>query len=343
MTVEINPIRGLIEAEVGRPHWESDLIVLTELWRPLIRILLDTIMQRDKQRPWNLCVYGNTLTGKTTFFKYAIPALKEYLAKNLPKRLETPYRDTENISKYGIVITRCLTNTTLKGFYKSILLELNWGYSKQDSIQELEMKVGNAVEKQGCLLIVIDEFNQLYNKGDNKRYEEVLKALRNIPNQTRRPIVVVGTKKVLTVLKEDPETNNRFKKIEFPRFINNELFQATVAVLDQNLLETTRIESDFARYKTVINKLFIKSQGKMGALVQLYEEAVRIALLNKAEKLIPSFLDEAITIFDENTLLNDRELLDMSLQSNDYKQKRKKGEKKAKSKRNGKKKKKEVR
>jgi hypothetical protein len=71
-----NPMEALLVEEGERPHWEADLIILKDLWRQLVRTLLDTFNQRDKHRPWNLCVWGNTLTGKTTFFNYFIPALR---------------------------------------------------------------------------------------------------------------------------------------------------------------------------------------------------------------------------------------------------------------------------
>ncbi|MDP3013457.1 MAG: TniB family NTP-binding protein, partial [Candidatus Subteraquimicrobiales bacterium] len=236
-----NPMLELFKEEgERRRHWEADLIILKELWQPLIRALLATFNQRDTQRPWSLCVYGGTLSGKTTFFNHAIDVFREY----------------KHLDRYGIIKITCLTNSTLKGIYKDILMGLNWPFNTRDSIQDLEVLVGDAVQKRECKLIIIDEFNQLYNKGDGIRVAEVLKALRNIPNRTLRPLVVVGTMTVQPLLKHDRETNSRFRKIEFPHFESSgvkwDIFREAVYALDQNLKEATGICSNFANRKSVL-------------------------------------------------------------------------------------------
>ncbi len=297
-----NPILKFIrEKGEEKPNWEADFIFLEKLWEPLMKCLLYISNQRDTQRPWNLCVYGSAFSGKTTFFNYFVDALMRL----------------KSLDKFGIVKITCLTNTTLKGIYKDILNELNWPYSKQDSIQDLEVIVGIAVRKRECKLIIIDEFNQLYSEEEKIRITEVLKALRNIPNRTLRPLVVVGTMKNKILIEMDPETNSRFRKEEFPSFdgksdkdkkdnkIKFELFRAAVYTLDQNLRETTGIVSNFAINRSVLKTLLSGSKGKMGALVKMYEEAVNIAISKGAEELNPSFLTEAFAIFNRNKLVND--------------------------------------
>jgi len=297
-----NPMLELINEEgERRHHWEANFIILKELWLPLIHALLDTFNQGDTQRPWNLCAHGGAFTGKTTFFNYAIEALR------LNKRLD----------KYGIIKVTSLTNTTLKGLYKDILLKLNWQFTKQDSIQDLEVLVGDAVRKRGCKLIIIDEFNQLYNRWDTIRVEEVLKALRNIPNRTLRPLVVIGTITVQALLKQDKETNSRFRKIEFPCFesggVKWELFREAVYALDHNLKETTGIDSNFASHPSVLQTLFRESQGKMGALVKIYEETVQAALSKEAKELDSPFLLEAVATFRRNEFVNQHEILEFDI------------------------------
>jgi len=297
-----NPIlKFLREDGEEKPNWEADFIFLEKFWEPLMKCLLYISNQRDAQRPWNLCVYGSAFSGKTTFFNYFVDAL----------------RRLNHLDKFGIVKITCLTNATLKGIYKDILNELNWPYSRQDSIQDLEVLVGIAVRKQGCKLIIIDEFNQLYSEEEKIRINEVLKALRNIPNRTLRPLIVVGTMKSRILIEMDSETNSRFRKEEFPSFdgksdtdkkdgeIKFELFRAAVYTLDQNLRETTGIVSNFAVNRSVLKMLLSGSKGKMGALVKIYEEAVNIAISKGSEELNQSFLKDAIALFNRNKLVND--------------------------------------
>lgn len=283
-------------------HWESDFIFLKKLWEPLMKILVYIFDQRDTQRPWNVCVYGTAFSGKTTFFDHFTDALRRF----------------KDLDRFGIIKISCLTNTTLKGIYRGILDELNWSFTRQDSIQDLEVLVGIAVRKRGCKLIIIDEFNQLYNMEEGIRIKEVLKALRNIPNRTLRPLVVVGTMTTRTLIQLDPETSSRFRKEAFPCFecVNEDkdnqgdkfkfdIFRQAVNALDQNLKETTGIVSNFANNRSILNTLLNGSKGRMGALVKIYEETANIAISNGAKELNHSFLKEALTIFISNNLVSD--------------------------------------
>jgi len=297
-----NPLLGFMKEKGEKiPHWEADFIFVEKLWEPLMKILIFIFDQRDTKRPWSLCVYGTTFSGKTTFFDYFTDALSRF----------------KDLDRFGIIKITCLTNATLKGIYRDILHELDWPRSKQDSIQDLEVLVGIAVRKRGCKLIIIDEFNQLYSPEEGVRINEVLKALRNIPNRTLRPLVVVGTMPTRTLIQMDPETSNRFRKEAFPSFegeggkdknayeIKFELFRKAVDTLDKNLQETIGIVSNFANSRSVLNTLLNGSKGKMGALVKIYEETVNIAVSNGAKELNPSFLKEALAIFNSNDLVND--------------------------------------
>lgn len=295
-----NPMLELIKEESEKRHsWQANLIILKELWRELICALVYTFNQKDTQRPWNLCIYGNSFSGKSTFINYAIDSLREH----------------ERLDRYGIIKIPSLTNPTLKGLYKDILRQLNWPFSKQDSIQDLEVLVGDAVRKRECKLTVVDEFNQLYDdKEDGIRVAEILKALRNIPNRTLRPMILIGTTTVQALLRQDMETNSRFRKMEFPCFESSgvkwELFRETVYGLDRNLKDTAGIDSDFANRKSALKMLFNESQGKMGALVKIYEETVQIALSKGAKELDQSSLQEAVKIFRHNGFVNEHEIIE---------------------------------
>jgi len=277
------------------PLWRSELIIPNELWYHIVKWFLETLNQKNSDRPKNLALFGNTDGGKNTFLNHIIPAV----------------RNKYDLGTYGVVYVSALTNTTLKGLYHSILRELNWSYSRNMSIQELEPLVGIACQKRKCQLIVIDEFSQLQNNRDEPRQREVLKALRNIPKQTYRPLVIAGVKKVVDLLEKDPETNNRFMKVEFPRFElkngNWRVLQRVVKSLDEQVNRTTSLTSKFSMSHLRLQTLFRKSKGKMGSMIAIYERAVRIALSEEDKELQKKHLDKAITILDDNQLLDDNE------------------------------------
>lgn len=176
--------------------WNANLIIPDDFWDDITVKLIDTYIQKDSQRPQNLAIIGNPFSGKSTYIKYAIEAI----------------RQIDHLNTFGIVRVSCLTNATLKGTYLDILKNgLGWSYSKQDSIQDLEMRLEDAVKFQKCKLIVIDEFNQLEDRFGEVRIAEVLKALRNVPTRIQRPLVIVGTGHLEDLLKRDVETNSRFR------------------------------------------------------------------------------------------------------------------------------------
>lgn len=287
-----NPIKEHVD-EIKKKRrdcdWSADLIVPDIFWDDVTVKLIDAYIQKDSQRPQNLAIIGKPFSGKSTYIKYAIEAI----------------RQSDDLDIFGIVRVSCLTNATLKGTYVDILKNgLGWPYSRQDSIQDLEMRLEDAVKKRACKLIVIDEFNQLEDRYGDARILEVLKALRNVPNRTQRPLVIVGTEPVDDLLKRDVETNSRFRKARFPVFEDTDKtdgpFQTTVCTLDQNLKDTRRVESQIGCNEKVIGDLFDATQGRMGALVEIYEEAAMLALSRDSKTLDESYISKAIEIFKNN-------------------------------------------
>lgn len=287
-----NPIKEHVD-EIKKKRrdcdWSADLIVPDIFWDDVTVKLIDAYIQKDSQRPQNLAIIGKPFSGKSTYIKYAIEAI----------------RQSDDLDIFGIVRVSCLTNATLKGTYVDILKNgLGWPYSRQDSIQDLEMRLEDAVKKRACKLIVIDEFNQLEDRYGDARILEVLKALRNVPNRTQRPLVIVGTEPVDDLLKRDVETNSRFRKARFPVFEDTDKtdgpFQTTVCTLDQNLKDTRRVESQIGCNEKVIGDLFDATQGRMGALVEIYEEAAMLALSKDSKTLDESYISKAIEIFKNN-------------------------------------------
>ena len=303
---EISFIDDLVdEVDEEYPEWNAMLVVPKELWKIPLEWIIHILKQKDRDRPDCLGLYGNTDSGKTTFLDHCIPSLIKKYGLNM---------------RYGIIKVSCLTNTTLKGLFQSILQELDWRFPRHSTIQELEPLVGIASRKRNCQLIIIDEFSQLEDKVDDKRQNEVLKALRNISKQTYRPLMIVGVKKILNLLAKDSETNTRFFKVEFPRFELEEprinYFRKTIKALDEQLLNTTGIISDFATNPYAIYRLFKVSKGKIGSFIKLYEWTVRIALKNNISELSLQLIDKASYILEQNEILVDDEVLHVNIPLN---------------------------
>ena len=288
------------EVEIENPKWSAPLIFAKELWKPVMKAILNIFNQPSRKRADNLCVYGNTDTGKTTCFDKIIPS----------------FQRMKKLHGYEIVQVTCFTNMTVAGFYKAILDKINFNYRRSDNIADLERRLTNALVEKGVKILIFDEFSNISFMNSQER-NLFLKALRNIPTHTKIPIIVIGTQRVLDLLSEDSETNNRYEKIEFPRFslANGKWkeLQLIIATLDSYLLETTKIVSDFSTNGKLIEKLYLESKGKMGSIIKIYERVVHITIEGGYKKLSENLLDKAIAILNKNNRLHDDEngLLDM--------------------------------
>ncbi|MFX1513909.1 MAG: TniB family NTP-binding protein, partial [Promethearchaeota archaeon] len=287
------------EVETETPEWKAPTIFARTLWKPIMKAFWLIYRQERRNRTDNLAVYGNTDTGKTT----------------CKKKMIASFRKKHNLSEHDILDIDCLTNMTVTGLYHQILDKLHWEFLPRDNIADLERRVRNAIIDRGVKLLVIDEFSNVMNNFHKRDRDNVLKALRNIPTLTKCPIIVFGTRKILDLLQEDPETNNRYEKIEFPRF---ELgkgkwkdFQQILATLDEAVEKDTKIISTLSEDRRTLEKLFRKSRGKMGSLIKIYERTVQIALEEGKDELNSKLIDKAVRELNKSERLDDAEIAEI--------------------------------
>ncbi|MFX0211822.1 MAG: TniB family NTP-binding protein [Candidatus Hodarchaeota archaeon] len=283
--------------------WEAPTISIPYLWEPPMKKLWRIINQAPKTRTINLCIYGSTDCGKTTWANESLLSLNEYL----------------NLGQFGIIKITCQTNATLKGLYEQILDELQWPYTKSDNIQRLEKSLRPAFKERSSLLLVIDEFSQLQNMYKDQQVYEVLKALRNIPQWTRRPILLIGTPLILDLLEKDNDTNNRFIKFEFPRFQLKDgkwkHLQKVIKTLSGYSFNTigVKVKDSTISSGNILELLFTRSKGKIGALIKIYERSVEVALDSSSQIITDTHFHEAIQELDRDRLLFDSNPVDIEV------------------------------
>ncbi|MHA2295304.1 MAG: TniB family NTP-binding protein [Candidatus Hodarchaeales archaeon] len=274
------------------PSWSAPLIFVKSLWYPVMKAFLRIYDQPRRKRADNLCVYGNTDTGKSTCFDKIIPSF-------MRKR---------GLHSNEIVQITSKVNMTTGGLYRAGLNHLNYDYKERDNVATLEERLVNALIEKNVGIFVVDEFHMVYDNVSSRK--DVLKGLRNIPTHTMVPLVVIGTPKIKTLMELDSETNNRYEKLEFPRFelVGDKYkeLQKVVGTLDADLYSSKGIKSNFATNETALVKLYKASKGKMGSLVKIYERTVNnIALEQDLKKLEPKHVDDAVNQLDKSQKLDD--------------------------------------
>ncbi|MFX0172494.1 MAG: TniB family NTP-binding protein [Candidatus Hodarchaeota archaeon] len=287
--------------------WKAPMIYAIDLWEPVMDAFLDIYYQDRRNRCDNLCIYGETDTGKTTCFEILVESFKE----------------DQNLRPDDIIEIRAAVNMTAASLYKYILIKLKWSYKSSDRIPDLELKVANAITDKRVKLIIIDELDNVMNNPNPQEQALYLQAMRNINSQTGCPLIVLGLKRVLKFLDKDNATNNRYEKLTFPKFqLKNgkwKIFSDVIGTLDKNLEQTLGIRSNFCEKPKSIEKLYIASVGKMGSLIKIYERAVKIALGDKEKKLTNEHIDRAVEKLNESKRLDDDEKEELLIYKTDNK------------------------
>ncbi|MHA2331482.1 MAG: TniB family NTP-binding protein [Candidatus Hodarchaeales archaeon] len=288
------------ERRKKRPVWRAPMIYAIDLWEPVMDAFLDIYEQQRRERCDNLCVYGETDSGKTTCFNILVESFID----------EMNLRENVDIVKIKVAV-----NMTAAGLYKHILHSLNWVYKPNDKIADLELRIAKSFAEKRVKLIIVDEIDNLMNNKNRTDTEQFLQALRNINSLTKTPIIVLGIKRAIKLLKSDSQTNNRYKKLAFPKFElgegNWKIFTDIIGTLDKKLLNDLNITSEFSKKPRIVEKLYELTTGKMGSFIKIYEAAVVEALAAGDNQLQLNHIESGVEYLKNSDLLSDDEREDV--------------------------------
>ena len=178
-------------------RWEAPTIYTKYLWIPIMKLFQYTVKQLRKRRANQLVIFGNTDSGKSTATDNIV---RSYLHKHRLPPQKIPLVDTP-------------TNPTSKQIIKRILAKLNTPYGKHDSIGDLELILDKVLEKVKPLAIVLDEAGNIDDANEDEK-KRILQLFRNIPQQSTVPLILIGTRKILNVMNNESQTENRFDYAE---------------------------------------------------------------------------------------------------------------------------------
>lgn len=273
-----------VEALLDKPDDERIAYAQQDKWvgYPFAKALLDKMVRLLSAprtiRVKSMIVVGDPNAGKTTI-------KLRFLNLNPPV-------DSENGDRTIFSVLHIEANSKADpiAFCKRILDALGVPYGKKDSFECLSKQVLDVLRETSVRMIVIDEFhNFLVGRQDMK--DALRNTMRTISNELRISFLAFGVPSALQFIAEENQMSSRFKRAVIPRWdtVNNmKTFQQLLASLESTL--PLRKASNLHQ-KGLVEKLINMSEGILGEVVDILEEATIMAIEEGDEQITPALLD----------------------------------------------------
>jgi len=147
----------------------------------------------------------------------------------------------------------------------------------------------NALSTCKVEILMFDEFHNLL--GGGKKAFESLRRLKNITNESGRPVVVAGTEMTRNVLKYDPQFTTRFDLVRLPLWQYDKDLAAMIYGVQSklSLKEDSQLYGDKLRLIFDLSK-FVDSDrrkrpGILDNMIRLVKTAAETALTSDREMI----------------------------------------------------------
>ncbi len=150
----------------------------------------------DSNLAEGLMIYGQSGAGKTTLIEF-------YVNEFCPRRV---------VGRMVIPVLYVITPVapTIKGLAEAFLIAMDDPASSKGTTAEKVERIIKYIEECGVQLIVIDEFQHFFEGRRSTNARQVSDWLKNLLNRSRRPVILVGLPKAISVLNENPQLRRRF-------------------------------------------------------------------------------------------------------------------------------------
>lgn len=238
---------------------------------------LDDLLSYPRtERMPNMLIVGDTNNGKTMLTKRF---LKQYPAEDNP--------DGDGIIA-PVLLVQAPPVPDEGRFYNAILELLFAPYRPSERVDKKQFQVIKLLKYIGTKILIIDEIHHIL-AGNLNRQRAFLNVLKYLGNELQISIVGVGTKDAFRALQSDPQLSNRFEPVLLPRWEFNQDF-LRLLVSFERMLPLKQVSNLHA--KNLAMRLFSMSEGYIGELSRLLNDAAVYAVKNKTEAITPAVLDQ---------------------------------------------------
>lgn len=223
----------------------------------------------------NLLIVGNTNNGKTMI-------VRRFASMYPPQ--DNPDGDQISIP---VLLVQAPSTPDENRFYNSILSSFFAPFKPKDHLPRKQMQVMTLLKRVGVKILIIDEIHDIL-AGHLIKQRQFLNTLKYMGNELQIPIVGVGTKDALRALQTDPQLANRFEPVALPKWRLDQDFLKLLASFERIL--PLKYPSNLTD-SVMAGKLLNLSEGFIGELSRLLNEAAIQAIRSKSEKIDKKTLD----------------------------------------------------
>ena len=240
---------------------------------PAAKSVLDTLLWllRVPKRPRmpNLLLIGESNNGKTTI----IEKFRQDFGQGHPNDDNEPVKP--------VIVAESPPVADEKSLYISILEQFEAPYRRSAPAKELRYETIHLFRACHTRMLIVDEFHSMI-AGTPVKQREVMNALKLLCNETRIPIVGVGTLEARTILDRDPQYKSRFRVEELPLWECDMPFQRLLSSFERMLplKKPSRLQQ-----RELAELLFEKAGGNIGNLHNILKECARAAIRSGDEHI----------------------------------------------------------
>lgn len=266
-------------AIVGREAPERVRAIRSGAWIPYPRAkqalaqLNYVLEQPISGRMMGLTIAGPTNNGKTTIVREFIATHSVQGADPSAERREFLYVETPPVPHISMLYTQILRGV---GDLKA---------DKGTMSQKLA-RVLHILPQLRTRMLLLDEIHNVL-AGSAKQSEGFLNTLKYLSNQLHLPVVLIGTDSALHVIRTDTQVLSRYPAFTLSPWANDVGF----AKLVTNVIATLPLRRPSKLSQTALTQLHARSQGALGAVVQILQRAAVCAIETGAEEITPRALE----------------------------------------------------
>ena len=235
--------------------------------------ILDTLKRLLKlpKRPRmpNLLIVGEPNNGKTTLVRM--------------------FRDTHGQGSVNedsepvkpVILAESPPSADEKGLYISLLERFHAPYRASAPASALRYQTIHLFRLCHVQMLIMDEFHSMMT-GTAIKQREAMNTLKLMCNELAIPIVGVGTRDAVSVLRTDPQHASRFEVVPLPLWERNQEFQGLLDAFEQvlPLKKPSQLQSP-----KLANELHTYSSGNLGDLHRLLVVCASEAISSGAEQI----------------------------------------------------------
>lgn len=249
-------------------YLKTDKFVMYPKAKEVLSKFEELIEEPKKTRMPCLLLVGESNSGKSS----------------IAQKFERIHPPTDGIDKAAVpvVLVGAPDRPDSSALYDKILNAILIPFKKSDSLTKKEMEIQYHFSNIGTMLLIIDEIHNILS-GSVAKQKAFMNAVKNLSNELPLSIVLIGTKDALNATNTDMQISSRFRPILLSRWKLDRDYVSLLASIERTV--PLKKPSGLARNKELAETILGLSEGLLGEIISIINEAAMLAIKNGRERI----------------------------------------------------------